>query len=278
MNDKRMRKRRAALALLVLCLLSGCAQPAKTPEEQGLTLEQARAYTFSDGASADRWQDVFGNDRYLLSDGTELLWVKKPMGPENVANGRENVQDLSETARAAILAWFEDRGLLYDTEQELERAYERYLTCQKSGERYQGGLVEQTVLPASSNRRIICFETTVTLPLEEPGMAERLSLGTVFDRASGEVISNWDLFAIPEAEVRTWAAEQAAGDDPALREEMAAALEPEWIILEPEELSVWFPRGSLPSHELAYGWFEEYEKAPGAVLQPWAIPDAPDPS
>lgn len=271
-------RRRAALALLVLCLLSGCAQPAKTPEERGLTLEQAQAYTFSDGVSVNLWRDDWDAGRYLLPDGTELLWVKEPMGPENVFNGQENVQDLSETARTAILAWFEDRGLLYDTEQELERAYERYLACQKSGERYQGGLVEQTVHPASSNRRIICFETSVTLPLEEPGMAEEISLGTAFDRASGEIISNWDLFTIPEAEVRAWAAEQAAGDDPALREEMAAALEPEWIILEPEGLSVWFPQGSLPSHEITYGWFEEYEKAPQAVLQPWAIPDAPDPS
>ena len=98
--------------------------------------------------SVDRWQDEWGADRYLLPDGTNLLWVRKPMGPENVVNGRENVQDLDETARA--LAWFENRGLLYDT----ERAYALYRTCQKNGERYQAGLVEQTIVPVPSNRRM----------------------------------------------------------------------------------------------------------------------------
>ena len=81
---------------------------------------------------------------------------------------------------------------------------------------------------------------------------------------------------LAEAEVRAWVAEHAAGDDPVLRREMEAALEPEWISLLSEGLSVDFPLGSLPSQETAYGWFEEYEKAPGAVLQPWAIPDSPE--
>ena len=55
-----------------------------------------------------------------------------------------------------------------------------------------------------------------------------------------------------------------------------AALEPEWIYLFSEGLSVDFPLGSLPSQETVYGWFEEYEKAPGAVLQPWAVLDSPE--
>ena len=54
---------------------------------------------------------------------------------------------------------------------------------------------------------------------------------------------------------------------------MEAALEPEWIILEPGGLWVYFPQGALPGQETACGWFEEYEKAPGTVLQPWAIPE-----
>lgn len=268
--------KRILLYLACCLLLAGCARRTETPEERGFTLAEEKAYTFSDGVSVDRWRDSWDGDRYCLSDGTDLLWVRAPMGPENVANGRENVDSLNETARTAVLAWFADRGLLYDTEQELERAYGLYLACQESGERYQEGMVEQVVRPAASNRRIICFETTVTLPLEEPQMIENVCLSTVFDRTTGEVVSGWDLFAIPEAEVRAWVAEQAAGDDPALRAEMEAALRPEWVLLSPEYLSVNFPRGSLPSQETAYGWFEEYEKAPQAVLQPWAIPDAPE--
>lgn len=268
-------KLKYVLPALVCCLLlTGCSRHTKPPAKPERTLEEARVYTFSDGVSVDRWRDFLGADRYLLPDGTELLWVSEPMGPENVVvNGQENVQNLNEAARAAILKWFEDRGLLYNVEQELERAYALYRGCRESGEAYQAGPVEQSITPASSNGRIICFLTSVTLPLDKPGMAEELRLGTVFDRETGEEISAWDLFTVPEAEARAWAAEHASGGDTALRREMEAALEPEWIIPEREGLSVEFPRGTLPSQETAFIWFEEYEKAPGAVLQPWAIPD-----
>lgn len=269
-------KLRYALPALACCLLlAGCARQADRPDPaEEFTLAEEGVCTLSCGASVDRWRGDWGDDHYRLPDGTELLWVRAPMGPENVANGQENVQDLNETARSAVLAWFEDRGLLYDVEEELERACDLYLRCQETGERYQEGMVEQTIAPAFSNARIICFRTSVTLPLDKPQMAEEIQLETVFDRTTGEVISGWDLFTIPQAEVRAWVAEHAAPDDPVLRREMEAALAPEWIFLEPEGLSVWFPRGSLPGYESAYGWFEEYEKAPGTVLQPWAVPEA----
>lgn len=264
----------APLALVCCLLLAGCARQADRPDPaEEFTLAEERAYTLSGGASVDRWRGNWGDDHYRLPDGTELLWVRAPMGPENVANGQKNVQDLNEAARAAVLAWFEERGLLYDVEEELEWAYALYRACRESGERYEAGLVEQVIAPAFSNERIICFRTSVTLPLDEPQMAEEIQLETVFDRATGEVVSGWDLFTIPEEEVRAWVAEHASPDDPVLRREMEAALAPEWIFLEPGGLSVWFPRGSLPGYESAYGWFEEYEKAPGAVLQPWAIPE-----
>lgn len=273
---KGVKLRRLLPALACCLLLAGCARRPETPEERGLTLAEERAYTFSDGVSVDRWRDVWDGDRYCLADGTVLLWVQKPVGPEDSFDGQERIQDLDENARAAVLDWFEDRGLLYDTERELERAYGRYLASQKCREPFQEGLVEQIISPSGSNDAMICFTTEVTLPLEEPQMVEMLTPQTAFDRKTGEVISGWDLFTIPEAEVRAWVAEHAAGDDPVLRREMEAALEPEWIYLSPEGLSVDFLQGTLPSQETAYGWFEEYEKAPGAVLQPWAILDGPE--
>lgn len=269
-----MRVRHILLVFVCCLLLAGCGSRREAME---FTLAEEGAYTLSDGTSVDRWQLWhWGDGYYRLPDGTDLLRVREPIGPENAANGQENVQDLNETAQAAILAWFEERGLLYDVSQELERAYALYLRCRETGEAYQEGMVEEAVTPASSNERIICFRTSLTLPLDEPRMAEEILLGTVFDRETGQVIPIWDLFTIPEAEARAWVAEQAAGGGPVLRREMEAALEPEWIILEPGHLSVKFPRGTLPSQETACGWFEEYEKAPGAVLQPWAIPDAPE--
>lgn len=268
-------KLRYALPALACCLLlAGCSRQADEYDKYEFTMVEEKAYTLSDGTSVDRWQRWhWGDDYYWLPDGTDLLWVREPMGPENVVNGRENVDDLNETARAAVLAWFEERGLLYDVEQELERAYALYLTCRENGERYQEGTVEQIIAPAFSNERIICFETRVTLPLDEVQMIDKRTLATVFDRETGRDISSWDLFTIPEEEVRAWVAEQVALDDPVLRREMEAALEPEWIFLEPGGLSVMFPRGVLPGYETGCGWFEEYEKAPRAVLQPWVIPE-----
>lgn len=48
-------------------------------------------------------------------------------------------------------------------------------------------------------------------------------------------------------------------------------MEPEWIHLLSEGLSVDFPRGTLSSQETGYGRFEEYEKVP--VLQPRVTPE-----
>ena len=220
-------KLRWVLPALACCLLlAGCSRQAEIRELE-FALAEEQAFTLSDGTTVDLWRKdgwEDGNYYYRLSDGTDLLRVKLPVGPENVHNTYENVEDLNETARAAVLAWFEDRGLLYDTERELERAYGWYLACQENREEYADRFVQQIIYPAGSNEAIICFVTEVTLPLEEPQMVEMITLQTVFDRETGQVISGWDLFTIPEAEVRAWVAEHAAGDDPVLRREMEAAL------------------------------------------------------
>lgn len=80
----------------MLPALACCSRRPDASEERALTLAQAR--TFADGGSVDRWQDTWGSDHYHFPDGTELLWVQKPMGPEDVVNGQETVQDLNETA------------------------------------------------------------------------------------------------------------------------------------------------------------------------------------
>lgn len=266
------------LPALVCCLLpAGCARTPETPEERELTLAEERAYTFSDGVSVDRWQDVWDGDRYLLPDGTDLLWVQAPMGPENVVNGHENVDSLSDAARAAVLAWFEDRGLLYDTEQELERAYALYLRCCETGETYQDGLVEQVIAPVGSATKVIYFQTTLTLPAEEPRMLTNTVLQECFDRETGELMSVWDLFTAPEEEARRVLLKAMRPADitdaPESREAIAAAMRPEYIGIGTESIEVWFPRGTLPEGE-SDGWVLRYEDHPELrdILQPWAIP------
>ena len=77
-------------------------------------------------------------------------------------------------------------------------------------------------------------------------MVDGITLATVFDRETGQVISGWNRFTIPEA-----------------------ALEPEW-------LSVEFPRGGASQSGGRLRVVRGVRKTPGAVLQPWAIPDSPE--
>ena len=58
---------------------------------------------------------------------------------------------------------------------------------------------------------------------------------------------------------------------PALRDEMKAALRPEYIVLFPQNLEVTFPRGTLLSQEHSYIVSLDYDEL-RAVFQTWAIP------
>ena len=129
--------------LLALCLsgllLTGCGGihgPVK--EEWEWKLKEEDALILSDGTAVDRWQKGYsGYDFYKLKDGTELLREEHPSGPENVyVGGRESFTSLPEHTAKAISAYYDDMGLLYDLETEVEGAYQEYLTCQTEGEEF----------------------------------------------------------------------------------------------------------------------------------------------
>lgn len=274
---------RYALAVLVCCLLlAGCArQPAAQDLEFVLTEEGV--YTFSDGMSVDLWQLDSRDDKrnYRLSDGTALLWERRSPGPENVITGQTSIQDLNETAQAAIAAYYEERGLLYDVEWELERAYRLYLRCRESGETYRDGMVEQTVVPVGKSQQAAYLQTILTLPLDEPGQIGMTNLWDVFERETGERLSMWDLFTVPEEEARRQLLREMRpvdiGDSPEARTAIAAALRPEYVSIASDRIEVWFPKGTLPEEEHD-GWVLYYEDHPVLldILQPWAIPDGPE--
>ena len=121
------------------------------------------------------------------------------------------------------------------------------------------------------------FLTSLTLPRE---YGERTSyeqrFGGAFDRETGEKIDNWDLFAVPEAEVRRrFPALCGWVEEPELQRAMSEALDPDWFIFSPEHVSVTFPPGSLPGEENGYGISLYYKDAPEGFFQPWAIPQKP---
>lgn len=235
------------------------------------------ARTLRDGTAVDVMENgSHGDNRaYRLPDGTELLRVNDFGGPENhYVGGVESFDDLSDAAKEKVRAYYENRGPLYDEGEELERAYAAY---RELGEAFACDWVQEDVTPTASNETVMYFAASLTLPQE---YGERTSyeqrFGGAFDRETGEKIDNWDLFTVPEAEVRRrFPALCGWVEEPELQRAMSGALDPDWFVFFPEHVSVTFPPGSLPGEENGYGISLYYKDAPEGFFQPWAIPQEP---
>ena len=118
------------------------------------------------------------------------------------------------------------------------------------------------------------FLTNLTLPQEYGGRtAYERQLGAAFNRETGEKLSNWDLFAVPEAEVRRRLPELCGWvDNQDRREAMSGALDPEWLVFFPDSLCISFPLGTLPGEENGCIISVYYKDAPEGFFRPWAIP------
>lgn len=262
--------------LLCLFALAGCNSgkvQAAEPEDEPALVEAAAA-VMSDGAKVDRWRRVNGcEDDWRLQDGTALLCVNDPTGPEAVTVlDVGSIDMLNEAARAAIVEYYERQGLLYDVQEELEKAYAEYQNCQRSGEPYEERWLHQDTAPSAFNDRIVCFLTVVRLPLGD-SMCREERIGAVFDRETGEPLDNWSLFTVPPEDAIACILDAADIRDTQLRAEMQAALRPEHIILSQDCIRIQFSQGSLPSQTLDYYLSADYPDI-AAVIQPWAIPDA----
>lgn len=227
------------------------------------------ALTLQDGTAVD----ILSSDPgfrwiYRLPDGTELLRVEAPIGdPVNACvNGDEAFGTLSDKARKKILAYYAEQKPLYDEREELEKCYAEW---RELGEEFSPGYIQQNVLLTAYNRQVLYFKSLAELP---GGECADISLGTAFDRESGEKLDNWKVFTVPEEEVCRRLAEWVY--DESLWAEMAEVLKPEWIVVSEEGLTVQFPAGTLPKYwDQAYRIWVGPEKVMEAeLLQPWAIP------
>ena len=223
--------------------------------------------TLEDGTAAELWQGPF-SDRYCLADGTELLSVSAPSGPDGVfVGGLESFEDLSQAAQKRISAYYEAQGLLYDAAAQLERAYQAY---RADPDGFDSFFLEQTIYPTASNDHVIYFCTTLTLPIDGPTVTSQ-DLCAAFDRETGEFLDPWSLFTLPPEEAVEALLDAAQITDPASRREMTAAFRPEYLIFCPEHLEICFPQGALPGEELTHILALDYQELEG-ILQPWAIP------
>jgi len=231
------------------------------------------AMQLSDGTPVDILKDsTFGRVHYRLSDGMELLMVNGVSGPDNVyVVGLESFDNLSEPAKEKVLAFYEEQGLLYNLEYELERAYAAYLEC--DGERFDSHMTGQDTSPSGSTDRVMYFRTIVTRPIDGKHIYEE-NLGAAFDRETGEHINNLDLFTCPKAEILTKLLDIAGVTDSILRKEMEAAFRPEDLIFSEGSLEIQFAQGTLPSQEHSYFVALDYDERLCALLHDWAVPKA----
>ncbi len=237
------------------------------------------ALTLRDGTPVDVLEQswIWGNRTYRLADGTELLRVDGPTGPEDVYSaGVGGFDDLSETAREKVRAYYEDRGLLYDEEEVLEQCYAAW---KELGDTFQSGYLSQSVSTAVSTERVIYFTTELMQPdltqLEEYGsqLRKHEEFQDVFDRQTGEKLDIRDLFAVPWEEVRRRIPELVDwGMDAAVAAQVTEKLEPEYLVFGSDSVMVWFPAGTLEGEEYTYGFSVDYSDAPEGFFQPWAIP------
>lgn len=233
------------------------------------------ARTLRDGTAVDVMENgSHGDNRtYRLPDGTELLRVTDSGGPENhYVMGQESLHDLSEAAQRKIQAYYDAQEPLYDEEEELEKSYAAYL---RLGEEFSCDWIQRDVSPCASSERVLYFQTSLTLPLEYGGrISYEVRLGAAFHRETGEKIDNWDLFAVPEEEVRRRLPELVEWELPSdVMADMTSALDLEWIGFGRDGLYIVFPAGSLPSEELDYHVSVDCKNIPEGFIQPWAVPE-----
>ena len=235
------------------------------------------AATLRDGTVIDVLENNYSpaGHTYMLPAGTELLQAEGPSGPENCyVGGLESFDDLSETAKEKISAWYEAQGVLYDEAEELERAYASW---KEKGADFRAYRVDQNTSPSASGERVMYFCTSLILPLDhgDDCTGYEVALGAAFDRETGERLELWDLFQCPEAEAQQAVIDAALdwNGSGSVRQEMTAAFTPERVVVGQERLSMNYEPGSMPSQEHSY-YFSADIGAVSDLMYGWAAPKA----
>lgn len=248
-------------------LVTGSGEEIKSHEAEAVYLTgflRPDAVTLADGTELGVWQYEHAT-AYAAEDGTELLKVAEPVGPEYTFSS-----NLGETAQANITAWFEARGVLYDEQAELERAYAAWLEAGDASDFQTWGL-SQRIVPTALSEGVAYFLTTVERPVGNFVM-EQQRIGSAFDRETGEYIEAWELFTCPPDEAVRRILDLSELTEPEQRAEMEAAFEPECLTFFDDRLEVSFDRGVLPSCETGFTLALDLDEDVLPLIQPWAVP------
>lgn len=227
-------------------------------------------YVLEDGTKLTVRKD-FTHTTYFTPNDIDILWEQEPVGPHNVSVGGLPTFDmLSEQAQEAILAYYEEQGLLYDLDAELEKAYQEFLSM-GNPVNFQAHHLSQDISPTAANEKLIWYSIYVTRPVGD-GLHHQTSTHTVFDRETGEVVNTADLFQCTEKELGRRILEIVNMPDTELSREMENAFRFEYLNFSSNYLDVCFPAGSLISQNTGHILGIEYQ-ALGGLIHPWAIPD-----
>ena len=110
------------MLIIGLCLfaLCGCSSERSI---QGTVLEVVpteEVYFLKDGTQLEIWQETNGKE-YRLDDGTVLVTETNPNRPENThVQGENGFEPLPESVQQKINTYYDEQGLLYDINTELE--------------------------------------------------------------------------------------------------------------------------------------------------------------
>ena len=265
MRNDMKREYLVIVLVFMVFLLNGCL--GSKQQEEKWTLIEKNVITLSDGASVDLWtSDIPFYDVYKLADETILLRVEKQVElADSLVIGVESYNDLSELAQGAVDDYYDNLGLLYNLNKELEKAYAEY---KKEGARFNSYFISQTTVPIASNDKIMCFLTAVTVPIEGQTVDE-FHIGAVFDKSTGEYIDVWDVFITEKKETKKILLEKSGIEDSSLKVELIDAFEWGNVCMFRDHLEIFFPQGILPSQEHSLFVAIDYDDIQD-ILQNWA--------
>lgn len=235
------------------------------------SIQLPEGYTLSDGTELTVRRDYIYTT-YMTADGVELLREEEPVGPDNVSvGGLPSLADLSGEAQQAIMAHYAELGLLYDLDEEIEKAYREYLAAEDKSA-FQSCLLSQHISPSACSGKLIWYSAYVTRPVGS-GLHQQTSSHTVFDRKTGARIDTASLFLCSEAEAARVILDASGMPDTQLKREMEKAFRFDYLNFHSGALDVCFPAGSLSSQNTDHILGIDYE-ALTDILHPWAVPDA----
>lgn len=233
--------------------------------------KDTESYILMDGTLVDVWHHTDAT-LYKFENDVTLLNVADPLGPEGIyVTDAESLEDLSENAQAKVIEYYQNRGLLYNEFEILEKAYQEYLESDKKSE-FRTWMIRQETFPTASNDQTIYFMTTVVIPTEDSFGYEK-RMGEAFNKETGEYISNLELFSCKQEDVLRNLLIISGDSDPELLKKLEQVFDPQSMILFPNALELSFQQSESGNYEYMHLIGFDYDEKLLEILHPWAVPD-----